>query len=412
MKQQKIYLDHSATTPVDPQVLEAMLPYLKENFGNASSAHSFGQEAMKGVDQARETIANFLGAKPKEIIFTSGATESNNLATAGVMRFLQEKLAGQKLHVITSAIEHPAILEPIRKMEKEGVRATFLPVSNKGLVEVAEVKKAITPETVLISIMYVNNEIGTIQPIAEIGRLVKEIRAERQKQGNKLPLIFHTDAVQAVNYCDCRVDEIGVDLMSISGHKIYGPKGIGALYVREGIIIEPMQLGGHQERGIRSGTLNTPGIIGLGKAIELVISHQSSARPASRSEAGVISTIKNLRDKLIEGVLRAIPGVQVNGDLEKRVASNAHFSFPNAEGESILLMLDLEGIAVSTGSACASGSLSPSHVLLAMGIPDEIAHGSLRVTLGRYTTEKEIDKFLEVLPPIINKLRQMSPIKK
>jgi len=401
MKKQKIYLDHSATTPIDPQVFEAMLPYLKDTFGNASSAHSFGQEAMKGVDWARETIANFLGAKPKEVIFTSGATESNNLATAGVVRFLQEKFSGQKLQVITSVIEHPAILEPIRKMEKEGVKATYLPVSNKGLIEVAEVKKAITSETVLISVMYVNNEIGTIQPIAEIGKVVKEVRTERQKNGNKLPLIFHTDAVQAVNYCDCRVDEIGVDLMSISGHKIYGPKGIGAFYVREGVMIEPMQLGGHQERGIRSGTLNTAGIVGLGKAIELVSQGAEEKR-----------RIKELRDKLIEGVLRTISDAQVNGDLDRRVPSNAHFSFPNAEGESILLMLDLEGIAVSTGSACASGSLSPSHVLLAMGIPDEIAHGSLRVTLGRYTTEKEIDRFLEVLPPIIEKLRQMSPIKK
>jgi cysteine desulfurase len=401
-KQQKIYFDHSATTPIDPRVLEAMLPYMKENFGNASSAHSFGQEAMKGVDWARETIANFFGAKPKEVIFTAGATESDNLATLGVVKSLQEKFSGKKLHVITSSIEHPAILEPIRKLAKEGISASFLPVSGKGLVEISEVKKAITDETVLISIMYVNNEIGTIQPIAEIGALVKEVRRERQEKGNKLPLIFHTDAVQAVNYCNCRVDDLGVDLVSISGHKIYGPKGIGALYVREGIMIEPLQLGGHQERGIRSGTLNTAGIVGLGKAVELVISNQSL----------VISTIRNLRDKLIEGFLRAIPDTQVNGDLDKRVASNVHFSFSNTEGESILLMLDLEGIAVSTGSACASGSLSPSHVLLAMGIPEEIAHGSLRVTLGRYTTEKEVDKFLAILPPIVKKLRGMSPIKK
>jgi cysteine desulfurase len=399
----KIYFDHSATTPVDPEVLKAMMPYLKDKFGNASSAHSFGQEAMKGVDSAREAIANFLGCEPKELIFTSGATESDNIVIQGVIKATKEKFPERKLHIITSAIEHPAILEPCREMEKAGVLVTYLPVTEKGLVRVGDVEKAITDDTVSISIMYVNNEVGTIQPIAEIGGIVKAVKDGRQKAGNKLPLIFHTDAVQAVNYCNCQVNELGIDLMSISGHKIYGPKGIGALYVRGGTLIKSIQLGGHQERGIRAGTLNTIGIIGLGKAVELVNRKQSSSAELRR--------IKELRDKLVEGVLKTIPESQVNGDLEKRVPSNTHFSFLNAEGESILLMLDLEGIAVSTGSACASGSLAPSHVLLAMGVPKEVAHGSLRVTLGRFTKEKDIYKFLKILPPIIKKLREMSPIK-
>jgi len=403
MKKQKIYLDHSATTPIDPNVLVAMMPYLKENFGNASSAHSFGQEAMKGVDEARDRIAQFLGCKSKEIIFTSGATESDNLAIRGVINALKEKYKDKPLQVITSSIEHPAILEPCRELEKEGIRVTYLPVTDKGLVEVKGVRQAITDETALISIMYVNNEVGTIQPIAEIGKLVKEIKEERVEKGNKLPLIFHTDAVQAVNYCNCKVSELGVDLMSISGHKIYGPKGIGGLYLKENTPMRPIQFGGHQERGIRSGTLNVAGIVGLGKAIEL-LSQESRVKSQK-------SKIKELRDKLINGVLKTVPDVQVNGDLEKRVPSNANFCFRNVEGESILLMLDLEGIAVSTGSACASGSLEPSHVLIAMGISEEIAHGSIRVTLGRFTTEKEINKFLEVLPPIIKRLRKMSPLK-
>jgi cysteine desulfurase len=399
----KIYFDHSATTPVDPEVLRAMMPYLQDNFGNASSAHSFGQEAMKGVDSAREIIAEFLGAKPKEIIFTSGATESDNLVIQGVIKAVKDKHGDKKIHIITSAIEHPAILEPCHELEKTGVKVTYLPVGSDGLVSVEEVQKSITEETVLISIMYVNNEVGTIQPISEIGDLVKIARTKRAQADNTMPLIFHTDAVQAINYCNCKVNELGVDLMSISGHKIYGPKGIGALYAREGTPIRPIQIGGHQERGIRSGTLNTIGIVGLGKAIELVSRKQSSIAELRR--------IRELRDKLIASILKIIPESHVNGDLEKRVPSNAHFSFTNVEGESILLMLDLEGIAVSTGSACASGSLAPSHVLMAMGIPEEVAHGSLRVTLGRFTTEKEIDTLLEVLPSIIKKLRGMSPIK-
>lgn len=401
MKKDKIYLDHSATTPIDPEVLAAMLPYLKETFGNASSAHSFGQEAMKGVDWAREIIAEFLGSKPKEIIFTSGATESDNLAIRGVIAAIKKKFGDKKLHIITSSIEHPAILEPCREMEKDGVRVTYLPVTSKGLVQAEDVKKAVNEETVLVSIMYVNNEVGTIQPVAEIGKIVKELRSERVGKGNKLPLAFHTDAVQAVSYCNSKVDELGVDMISISGHKIYGPKGIGALYVREGTPIGPIQFGGHHERGIRAGTLNVSGIIGLGKAIEIV----------NRQQKAESSKIKKLRDKLITGVLKNIPESQLNADLEQRIPSNAHLSFRNVEGESVLLTLDLEGIAVSTGSACSSGSLSPSHVLLAMGLSEEIAHGSLRITLGRFTTEKEINRLLEILPQIINRLRAMSPIK-
>ncbi len=402
----RIYLDYSATTPIDKDVLKAMQPYLAAEFGNASSLHTFGQKARAGVEKAREQIAKFLGCESKEIFFTSGATESNNLAILGLTKRLRNLDPKRKLHLITSSIEHPAVLDVCRELEKEGLAVTYLPVTKNGLVRPQDVKKAFRPETFLVSIMYVNNEIGTIQPIREIGKIIKE---ERKRKCGKTeaclpgaPLYFHTDAVQAANYCDCRVDWLGVDMLSLSAHKIYGPKGVGALYVRSGAPLLPLQYGGHQERGLRSGTENVAGIVGFGKAVELLKSKETEK---------IKRKIKKLRDKLIKGVLQKIPGTIVNGDLKQRIPSNANFCFKNAEGESILLMLDMEGIAASTGSACASGSLEPSHVLLALGVKPELAHGSLRITLGKFTAEEEIDYFLKILPGIINNLRKISPLK-
>lgn len=401
----KVYFDHAATTPVDPKVLAAILPHLKENFGNASSLHWFGQEAQNGVLGARDNLANFLGSKPTEIIFTSGGSESDNLAVQGVMRYFLEsaKVEDQKYnHLITTAFEHPAILETAQALEKIGVSVTYLKPNKDGLITVEQVKKAIKDETILISIMYVNNEIGTIQPIVEIGKFIKEINQERVK--NKLrKIIYHTDAVQALNYCDCKIENLGADLLSLSGHKIYGPKGVGVLFIKKGTPIKRIIHGGHQEYGLRAGTLNTPGIVGLGKAIELLSDQKEQSRINQR--------IKKLRDKILKEVTVKIPNTKINGDLEKRVPANINFRFKNVEGESILLMLDLEGFAVSTGSACASGSLKPSHVLLSMGIPQEESHGSLRITLGKGNTEAEVDKFLEILPVIIKKLRKISPLK-
>lgn len=389
----KIYLDHAATTPLDPKVFKAMTPYLKGKFGNPSSIHSFGQETRRAIDEARDRLAKFLNCQSKEIIFTSGATESNNLAIRGVSLALKAK--GGK-HIITSSIEHPAVLETCGALSKDGFKITYLPVTPKGLIKVEDVQKAIRPDTFLVTIIYVNNEVGIIQPIREIGKLIEKVNRTR-----KLKIIFHTDAVQAINYCHCNVDWLHVDLLSLSGHKIYGPKGIGALYFRLGTPIRPIQSGGHHEFGLRPGTENVAAIVGLGKAIELV-------KKRSRIEN---KKIASLRDRLIKGILQKIPGSQLNGDRNLRVPSNANFSFPDVEGESLLLMLDMEKIAVSTGSACSSGSLEPSHVLTAMGIPSEISHGSLRITLGKDNTPKEIDKVLKVLPQIIRKLRKMSPLK-
>ncbi|OGY47225.1 MAG: cysteine desulfurase NifS [Candidatus Buchananbacteria bacterium RIFCSPHIGHO2_02_FULL_38_8] len=386
----KAYFDHSATTPVDPAVKKAMEPFFGEIFGNASSIHLFGQQAVTAVDNARETIADFLGCKTNEIIFTSGATESDNIVIQGLTK------PGE--HIITSKIEHPAILESCKEMEKRGVEVTYVNVNQNGLVEIESIKKAIKDNTRLVSIMYVNNEIGTIQPVAEIGQLIKDLN-----QARKIKIYFHTDAVQAANYCDINVDRLGVDLISLSAHKIYGPKGIGVLYRRSGVPIKSIQFGGHHEYGLRPGTLNVPGIVGLGKAVELLLDDKKRKKENER--------IKNLRDKLIEEIKKAIPKTQVNGDLEKRTPHNAHFSFYGVEGESMLLLLDQEGIAVSTGSACSSGSLEPSHVLMALEMEPLLAHGSLRVTLGKFNTEKDIDHLIEALPPIVEKLRRMSPIK-
>jgi len=379
-----VYLDHAATTSVRDEVLEAMLPYFKDSFGNASSVHSFGREAKKALDTARETVAEILNADFNEIIFTSGGTESNNLAIKGVAH--QYKQRG--MHLITSAIEHPAVLNPMKELEKEGFTVTYLPVNEQGIVSVEAFQNAVRDDTILVSIMHANNEIGTIQPIAAIGKIARE-------RG----ILMHTDAVQSVGYLNIDVDDLNVDLLTLSAHKIYGPKGVGALYVRKGVQLVPQIRGGAQERRKRAGTENTAGIVGLAKALEL----------AHREQAAVVPKIEKLRDRLLEGILQ-IPHTRLNGSRTERLPNNINVCFEFIEGESLLLNLDLKGIAGSSGSACTSGSLEPSHVLLALGLPHEIAHGSLRLTLGRDNTDAEIDYVLECLPPIVERLRQMSPL--
>jgi len=376
-----IYLDHSATTPLDIRVLEAMKPYLDHDFGNASSIYRAGQEARKAVEDAREKVANLLGAKPKEIIFTSGGTESNNTAIKGVAALHEGG------HIITSAIEHPAVLKVVKWLEKRGFSATYIEVGSDGIVDPDDVRKAIRKETFLITIMHANNEVGTIQPIDEIARIAREN-----------DIVFHTDAVQTVGKIDIDVNRMGIDLLSLSGHKLYGPKGVGCLFIRKGVKIEPFMHGGHQEWGKRAGTENVPGIVGLGRAAEI-------AKEEMHEEA---RRIRELRDKLEAGIAERITDVLFNGDRKQRLCSISNICVKYVEGEAMLLSLDFHGIAASSGSACTSGSLEPSHVLLAMGISPEIAHGSLRFSLGRTNTDQDIDKVLEVLPPIVEKLREMS----
>lgn len=380
-----VYLDYAATTPTDPEVLKAMEPYFFEKFGNASSIYSLGQEAKKAIEDAREKVASFLGAKPEEIVFTSGGSESDNFAIKGVADALEKK--GN--HILTTAIEHHAVSEPCKFLEKHGFKITFVGVDKNGLVNPQEIKKAITDKTILISVMHANNEIGTIQPIAEIGRIARE-------KG----IYFHTDAVQTVGHIPLKVDELNSDLLSLSGHKFYGPKGVGALYIRKGTRIETFLHGGDQERGRRASTYNTPGIVGLGKAVELC--------EKKMQEEAAFET--RLRDRLIKEIPEKIPEVRLNGHPTQRLPNNVNFSIKYIEGESILLNLDMLGIAASTGSACTSTSLEPSHVLLAIGLPHEIAHGSLRLTLGRWTKEEDIDYLLQHLPEIVQKLRSMSPL--
>lgn len=382
----RIYLDHAATTPVDPRVLEAMLPYFTENFGNPSSIHSFGRDTRKAIEEARADIAREIGAaEPREIIFTGCGSESDNLAIRGVAAAYRNK--GN--HIITSAIEHHAVYDTCKALEKQGFEVTFVPVSKEGLVDPDEVMRALTDRTILVSIMHANNEVGTIQPIAAIGRLLKE-------RG----VLFHTDAVQTVGAIPVNVAELSVDLLSMAAHKFYGPKGVGALYVRKGVKLEPLIYGGGQERNRRAGTENIAGIVGMAKALTLANAELEENQ----------KRITALRDYLIDSVLDRFDHVRLNGDRHQRLPGNANFSFEYIEGESLLLNLDLKGIAASSGSACTSGSLEPSHVLLAMGICHEIAHGSLRLSLGKSTTKEEIDYLLEVLPEIVAKLRAMSPL--
>ncbi|MBZ9572679.1 cysteine desulfurase [Patescibacteria group bacterium] len=386
-KNKKIYLDYAATTPIDSKVLKEMLPYLEKEHGNPSSIYEFGQRAQMALDKARGNVGDFLNCSPSEIIFTGSATEANNLAIFGIVRATQKK--GMKPHLITTEIEHHAVLEPCKILEKEGVEVSYLPVNKEGLIRISDLKKAITRNTILVSVMYANNEIGTIQPIAEIGKLLK-----------KSKILFHTDAVQAANYLSCDVKKLGVDLLTLSGHKIYGPKGVGALYVKKGTEILPIIYGGGQETGVRSGTENVAGIVGLAAAIKQI-----------KNEKLKVKSLKKLRDKLIDGILKSVSDVKLNGSRESRLPNNANFTIRGAEGESMVIALDQEGIAASTGSACSSRSLEPSHVLLALRLPPPEAHSSLRLTLGRYTTEKEIDKVLEVLPKIVQRLRKISPFK-
>jgi cysteine desulfurase len=381
----RIYLDYAATTPTDPEVIKAMEPYFFDKFGNPSSIHSFGQEAKKAIEDAREKVATFLGAQPPEIVFTSGGTESNNFAVEGVAYALEKK--GN--HIITTAIEHHAITEPCKFLEKRGFKVTYVGVDKYGLVSLQDLKKAITDKTILISVMHANNEIGTIQSIAEIGKFVRE-------KG----IYFHTDAVQTVGHIPVKVNELNIDLLSLSAHKFYGPKGVGALYVRGGTRIERFLHGGDQEKGRRASTHNTPGIVGLGKAIELCqLKMDEEAKFQTR-----------LRDRLIKEIPDKISEVYLNGHPTQRLPNNVNFSIKYIEGESILLNLDMLGIACSTGSACTSTSLEPSHVLLAIGLSHEIAHGSLRITLGRWTKEDDVNYLLENLPKIVEKLRAMSPL--
>lgn len=381
----KIYMDNAATTPARAEVLEAMMPYFSEFYGNPSSIYQTAGASRSAVNDAREQVARAIGASAEEIFFTGCGTEGDNWAITGAC----ETYGKDGGHIITSAIEHHAILHTCQHLEKKGFSVTYLPVDEYGTVSIDELKDAIRDDTFLISIMYANNEIGTIQPIKEIGEIARQRK-----------IIFHTDAVQAVGHVPIDVTELNVDMLSISGHKIYGPKGIGALYIRKGIRPGNLLYGGAQERGRRAGTENVPGIVGLGRAIEL------AAAELEEENARLIP----LRDRLIEGILAAIPYSRLNGHKTCRLPGNVNISFEFVEGEAILLLLDAKGIAASSGSACTSGDLDPSHVLLAIGLPHEKAHGSVRLTLGRYNTQEEVDAVIKDLPPVIERLRSMSPL--
>ncbi|EYE89658.1 cysteine desulfurase [Fervidicella metallireducens AeB] len=380
-----IYMDHAATTYTKPEVVETMMPFFTEQFGNASSVYTFGRKSKAAVETAREQVAKAIGAKSDEIYFVNGGSEADNWAIKGIAWAHRDK--GN--HIITTKIEHHAVLHVCEYLENNGFEVTYLSVDENGLIDLDELKRAITDKTILITIMFANNEIGTIQPIAEIGKIARE-------RG----IIFHTDAVQAVGNVAIDVEKMNIDLLSLAGHKFYGPKGIGALYIRKGIKIENLIHGGGQERRRRAGTENLPGIVGLGKAIEMATENLEEHN----------EKIRKMRDRLLNGIMEKIPYTKLNGHPEKRLPGNINVSFKFIEGESLLLMLDQLGICASTGSACSSGSLDPSHVLLAIGLPHEIAHGSLRLSLGDLTTEEDIDYVLEVLPKIVQRLREMSPL--
>lgn len=384
-QKKRYYFDHAATTPTDKAIAETMLSYMTDTFGNPSSVHAYGREVRKEVALARESAASLIGADANEIFFTSGGSESDNFALKGVA--LANRKKGD--HIITTQVEHHAVLHTCQWLEQNGFRVTYLPVDEYGMIRLEDLKAAITDRTILISVIFANNEVGTIQPIREIGEIAKE-------KG----VYFHTDAVQAVGSVPIDVKAMQVDLLSLSAHKIYGPKGVGAIYIRRGVNIQPVQLGGAQERNMRAGTENVPGIIGLGMAAKL----------AKRDFAEKTARLTRLRDRLIAGILEKIPDVILNGHPTKRLPGNVNFSFRYVEGESLLLNLDMKGVCASSGSACTSGSLDPSHVLLAMGLSHEVAHGSLRLSLGRMNTDEDIDYLLETLPPIIERLRAMSPL--
>lgn len=381
----RIYMDNAATTPVSQEVLNFMLPYFTQVYGNASSIHQTGREAAKAIAEARRQVAAAIGAKPEEIYFTAGGSEGDNWAIKGTA--FARKAKGN--HIITSSIEHHAVLHTCEWLQKQGFEVTYLPVDGDGFVSPADVEKAITDKTILITIMAANNEIGTVEPIAEIGKIAKE---------HKIP--FHTDAVQAIGAIPVNVNDWQVDMLSLSGHKFHGPKGVGALYVRKGTRLDTLMQGGAQERGLRAGTENLAGIVGLGKAIALTVENLQEKS----------QKLSSLRDRLIDGILGTIPDVRLNGPRTNRLPGNVNVSVRYIEGESLLLRLDLVGIAASSGSACTSGSLDPSHVLLAIGLPHEIAHGSLRLSLSQDNTKEDVDEVLKVLPGIVENLRAMSPL--
>lgn len=384
----RIFLDHASTTKVDEEVLHAMLPYFSQYFGNPSSIHSYGREAREAIDTARTHVGEILGARDDEIIFTAGGTESDNLAIKGIAYLNKEKRTLKGPHIITSTIEHPGVLEVCRHLETQGFQVKYLPVDNQGLIDLETLRASISKNTFLFSFMFANNEIGTIEPIEEIGKIAQEHE-----------ISFHTDAVQAVTKVPIDVKKQHIDMLALSSHKIYGPKGIGALYLRNGVKIQPIIHGGGHEKGMRSSTLNTPGIVGLGKACELAKKRMTTDN----------SRMKTLRDSLIKNVLQ-IEESYLNGHPEKRLVNNAHFRFTGIEGESLLLGLDEQGIVTSTGSACSSQKLQASHVLLAIGLDPVQAHGSLRLSLGRENTKEEITYVSKVLPQIVERLRTMSPL--
>jgi cysteine desulfurase len=379
-----IYLDYNSTTPVDPRVLAAMLPYLAENFGNANSIHSSGQRARAAVDAARQAVAELLGAKAAEIVFTCGGTEADNLAIFGIVNPCDQP----RKHVVTTAIEHHAVLNTAQALEKQGVDVTYVPVSGEGIVDPEDIREAIRPETVLLSVMLANNEIGTIQPIEEIGRIAAEE-----------DVYFHCDAVQAAGKMAIDVRKLGVDLLSISGHKLYAPKGVGALFVKAGTELGPMFFGGHHERDRRPGTENVPGIVGLGKAAQLAMENLDADAPR----------LAALRDRF-ENALLALPGVRVNGSVRWRAPNTSNLSFDAAGGEALVIALDLQGVMCSSGAACSSGAVEPSHVLTAIGLTPDQARSSLRFSLGRPTTEQEIDEAIRIIPPVVERLRALSPL--
>jgi len=393
----RIYLDYAATTPTDPRVVKAMLPYFNKIFGNASSLHETGQNAKKVMALSRKKIANFINAFPEEIIFTSGGTASDNLALKGI--FYNLNLS--KKHIITSKIEHHAVLETCHFLEKQGAEVNYLPVDKKGLVNIIKLKKAIKDETILISIMHANNEIGTIEPIQEIAKIVKTEKQRRKKEKIDTPIYFHTDAVQTFGHIPIKVDDLGVDMLSASAHKIYGPKGIGMLYLRKGIKIEPCLHGGEHEQKRRASTENIPGIVGLAKAVELA--EQEMDKEKKR--------LTKLRDYLTNKILKEINGSYLNGHPKMRLPNNVNISIKGIEGESMLIDLDHFGIDCSTGSACSSTNLKPSHVLMATGVGPELSHSSLRFTLGRWTKKKDLDYTIKKLKFVIARLRHISALK-
>jgi cysteine desulfurase len=390
----RMYLDYAASTPIDKNVLAVMMPYLKENYGNPSSTHAFGQKARAGIEKARVQVAQFLHCQADEVIFTSGATEANNLAIRGVIQNTKYKIHDTRPHIITSAIEHESVLEVCEHLEKEGIaEITYVQPQHDGIIKAEDIRKAIKSNTVLVSIMYANSEIGTVQPIAQIAKML----AAYKIQNTKYKLLFHVDAVQAANYLDCDVEKLSVDLFVLSGHKIYGPKGVGVLYHRKEVSLSGIMRGGGQEMGLRSGTENVAAICGMGEAVSSLTTPQVKVSNVK---------IRQMRDELIKGVLAKIPESSLSGSMEKRLENNAHFRFKGIEGRNIAVLLDQKGIAISTGSACSEKTQEPSHVLLALGLEPREALSSIRITLGKHTKKEDIKHVLKVLPEVILQLRK------